>query len=304
MIPFLSTASVDDQTRWLDSLNNNAHGLTFEAGLTSRTRQSKVAVFTAPAAAQLHQFPKLHWAQCTWAGVDKALGLTDTPIARLIDPGLTDIMAEAVLAWSLYLHREMPHYRRAQRSQQWAPRDYCPPHRRRVGILGAGVLGMASAERLHQQGFQVRTFSARSDAQVPWTHHCGPLIQTDLAELDLVVSLLPDAPTTRGVIDRNFWHQCRPQLGFISFGRSAAVVDSDLRDALDQGWVGEAVLDVFDIEPLPADDWKYGHERVTVLPHISAQTPVDTAARVIAETLNRYFTRGDTPPLVDPAKGY
>ncbi|QGG80283.1 glyoxylate/hydroxypyruvate reductase A [Litorivicinus lipolyticus] len=304
MIPFLSTASDDEQAHWLEQLNNNTHGLTFAHPDQIDPSQPRVAVFTAPAASQLNQFPNLEWAQCTWAGVDQALSQTAVPIARLVDPGLTAIMAEAVLAWTLYLQRDMPHYQRAQRTRQWEPRPYRPPESISVAIFGAGQLGLAGAERLHQHGFDVTTLSASSAPIVPWTHITGTATPAQLARFDLIVNLIPASASTQRHYTTDFWSQCQPGLGFINFGRSAAVVDADLHQALNHGHIGHAVLDVFDHEPLDMADWKYGHEAVTVLPHISAQTPAPSAAKVIIETLRRYRLDGAVPAMVDRSRGY
>lgn len=304
MIPFLSTASDDEQAHWLDQLNNNTHGLTFAHPDKVNPSQPRVAVFSAPAASQLNQFPNLRWAQCTWAGVDQALSQTQLPIARLVDPGLTAVMAEAVLAWTLYLQRDMPHYQRAQRVRQWSPRPYRPPESIRVAIYGAGQLGLAGAERLHQHGFDVTTLSASSSPLVPWTHISGTASAAQLARFDLVINLMPAAPSTCNHFDAAFWGQCQPTLGFINFGRSAAVVDADLRRALVDGRIGHAVIDVFDQEPLDAADWKYAHDAITVLPHISAQTPARSAARVIIETLHRFALDATLPAMVERSRGY
>jgi glyoxylate/hydroxypyruvate reductase len=64
------------------------------------------------------------------------------------------------------------------------------------------------------------------------------------------------------------------------------------------------VLDVFDVEPLPVESTLWSHEKVTVLPHISAPTHQGSAAKVVAENIARYRATGVIPKTVDREIGY
>ena len=77
-----------------------------------------------------------------------------------------------------------------------------------------------------------------------------------------------------------------------------------LLDALDRGHIAQAVLDVFQTEPLPPEHPFWAHPRVVVTPHIASETRVESAATVVAENLRRVM-RGEAPlHLVDRTKGY
>src|SRR5690606_27820767 len=88
------------------------------------------------------------------------------PIVRLVDPELSRVMGEAVLAWVYYLFRDMPEYARLQRERDWRPLAYRRPGESTVGLLGLGAMGSAAAERLRQAGFRVAGWS-RSAREVP-----------------------------------------------------------------------------------------------------------------------------------------
>src|SRR5574343_1027781 len=84
----------------------------------------EVAVVANPRPEDLRRLPRLRWVHSVWAGVERLLaelGDTALPIVRLVDPQLADTMAEAVLAWTLYLHRDMPRYAQQQRERRWQP---------------------------------------------------------------------------------------------------------------------------------------------------------------------------------------
>ena len=74
--------------------------------------------------------------------------------------------------------------------------------------------------------------------------------------------------------------------------------------ALDSGQLAHAVLDVFHTEPLPADHAFWRHPRVTVLPHVAAQTDPDSAARVVARNVNALRQGQALEHLVRLDRGY
>jgi glyoxylate/hydroxypyruvate reductase A len=87
-------------------------------------------------------------------------------------------------------------------------------------------------------------------------------------------------------------------------GRGALIDDAALLAALDSGHLGHATLDVFRVEPLPRDHPFWGHPRVTVTPHIAAETRPASAARVIAENVRRGEAGEPFLYLVDRGAGY
>ena len=90
----------------------------------------------------------------------------------------------------------------------------------------------------------------------------------------------------------------------INPGRGALIDDDALLAALDAGAVGHATLDVFRQEPLPADHPYRHHPRVTVTPHIAADTRASTAAQVVAENLRRALAGEPLLHQVDRSRGY
>ena len=89
-----------------------------------------------------------------------------------------------------------------------------------------------------------------------------------------------------------------------TFARGPIINDTDLLAALDSGHIDHAVLDVFEVEPLPADQWHWQHPRVTVLPHCAAPTDLQTAAAIVAGAIRSYRESGIPPENVDLGRGY
>ena len=125
-----------------------------------------------------------------------------------------------------------------------------------------------------------------------------------LAGAEVLVNLLPLTPATRGLIDARLLARLPRGAALVNLARGAHVVESDLLEALASGQVGHAVLDVFAEEPLPPEHPFWAHERVTVLPHVAAQTDARSAAAVVAENVNAFRAGRAMRHLVDRARAY
>lgn len=268
----------------------------------------EIAIVANPDPAEVAELPNLKWIHSLWAGVERLvaeLGPKTPPIVRLIDPELARTMAEAVLAWTYYIHRDMPAYHRQQQNALWQPLPYVKPQDFTVGILGLGVMGMKAAERLKEAGFNVEAWS-RSPKRVPGidTFSGNDGLEALLAASDVVICLVPLTSETRGLIDARHLSLFKPGASIINFARGPVVVSADLIEALDAGKLSHAVLDVFDSEPLPQGSPFWAHPNVTVLPHISGPTDRGTAAAVVAANIRAYRESGKMPVTVDPVLGY
>ncbi|MFN0113376.1 MAG: 2-hydroxyacid dehydrogenase [Paracoccaceae bacterium] len=225
-----------------------------------------------------------------WAGVEKLVPnptLTQ-PLARMVIPGLTESMVEYVTAHVLRHHLGLDRFI-LNPGHLWAP-DPTPPNARdrRVTILGMGELGTACATALASLKFGVTGWS-RSPRSLPGVR-C--LSGTDrLAEAlscaEILVLLLPLTADTENLLNAARLSLLPPGAALINAGRGALVDDAALLGALDSGRLGHATLDVFRQEPLPPGHPFWSHPGVTVTPHIAAQTPVEEAARAIAENVRR-----------------
>jgi glyoxylate/hydroxypyruvate reductase A len=268
---------------------------------------ARVAVVANPDPAEVAALPNLVWVQSLWAGVEKLVGTFDRPlpIVRLVDREMARTMAEAVLAWTYYLQRDMPTYARQQRERTWQPHPYRKPSETTVGLLGLGALGLAAAERLVGAGFSVVGWSRTpKDAHGLDVAHGLDALPQMLGRCDILVCLIPLTPETRGLVNAARLAALRPGASLINFARGPIVVTADLIAALDRGHLGHAVLDVFDAEPLPAESPLWSHPAVTVLPHVSGPTDMDSAAATVAANLRAYRRSGQPPAGIDPARGY
>lgn len=274
----------------------------------AQASQVQVAIVANPDPAHLAKLPNLKWVHSLWAGVEKLMSALPDPnvrVARLIDNCLTDTMSEAVLAWTLYLHRDMPLYAAQQAKGIWHQWPVRTPSERTIGVLGLGELGSAAATRLAANGFEVLGWS-RSPKQIDGlTTFCGDDgLRHVLRNADIIVLLLPLTPDTRGLIGSQALSLMKKGSSLINFARGTIVETEALNAALDSGLLNHAVLDVFTVEPLPADNQLWTNPRVTILPHISAPTNKSSASAHVVGSITRWFAGGSAPIFVDVAQGY
>jgi glyoxylate/hydroxypyruvate reductase len=274
--------------RWLDLAAARAVADTVE-----------VAVVANPPPGSLQGLPALRLVQSLWAGVDRLLNdatlPADVPVARMVDPAMNAAMAETALWAVLSLHRGYFDYAERQRRSEWRPHAQRRADEVPVLVLGQGAMGGAVSERLRAVGYPVKGWRRSDGAAALWQA---------LPQAQVVINLLPLTAETRGLLDARFFAAMAPASNLVNLARGAHVVESDLLAALDRGHLARAVLDVFQVEPLPAGHPFWLHPCMTVLPHAAAATDPRSAARVVADNLQRLMRGEPLRHQVERARGY
>lgn len=241
-----------------------------------------------------------------WAGVERIVGnatLTQ-PLCRMVDPALTEGMVEWVVGHVLRHHLGMDRHI-VNPDHVWDPT--CPPlaRERPVAMLGMGELGTAAARALQVLNFPVAGWS-RTEKHIAGieTHHGEAGLERVLRGAAIVVTLLPKTPETENLLDARRLAMLPQGAVIVNPGRGAIIDDDALLAALDAGHIGHATLDVFRVEPLPQGHRYWTHPRVTVTPHIAADTRPPSSARVIAENVRRGEAGAPFLNLVDRTRGY
>jgi len=241
-----------------------------------------------------------------WAGVETIVSnetLTQ-PLVRMVDPGMTQSMAEWVTGHALRYHLGMDaHIINPERQWDWHSNPLTSE--RSVCILGLGELGCAVARMLLGLGFQVGGWS-RSPKSVEGvkSFHGTNGLQPALKTADILVLLLPDTADTENTLNAETLAVLPRGAFIINPGRGPLIDDDALLSALETGQVAHATLDVFRQEPLPRDHPYWAHPKVTVTPHIAAATRAVTASNEIAKSIQRSETGTPLLNLVDRKLGY
>ncbi|NYF23354.1 D-glycerate dehydrogenase [Sporosarcina sp. JAI121] len=140
-----------------------------------------------------------------------------------------------------------------------------------IGIIGMGRIGEAVARRA--KGFDMRVlYNNRNRKREAEAEHGFEFMELDrlLAEADFVVTLAPHTPETVGLISARELGLMKSTAVLINVSRGGIVDETDLYEALKDGTIWAAGLDVFETEPVPLDNPLLTLPNVTVLPHIGS----------------------------------
>lgn len=257
----------------------------------------------------LARFPRLRFVTSLGAGVEHILAdptlPAGLPVLRVVDPLLTEGMAQYCVYAVLRLHRRWDLYDRAQAERRWVRYEQVPTAERRIGILGLGALGSAAGRAIAGLGFPVTGWS-RTPRRVTGleTVHGPEALGPFLARTDILVCLLPHTPATAGLLDARRLALLPAGAAIVNAGRGSLIDEAALLAALESGRIGAAMLDVFATEPLPAGSPLWDHPAVTVTPHVASISEPRSIVAQILENLRR--ARAGEPLLnrVDPARRY
>jgi glyoxylate/hydroxypyruvate reductase len=240
----------------------------------------------------LHSFPNLKLASSFGAGVEHLLADAPLPpglrICRIVDEQLVASMRNHVLMAVLNIHKQFRRYQRQQQELQWAkPEPAEIPLR--IGILGLGQLGSAAARALAALGFQVWGYSRRP-RRIEGVR-CLDASTSSLADfaqqINLLICLLPHTASTNGILNLELFRRLPPESYLINAARGAHLNEEHLLQAMQEGYIREAWLDVFQQEPLPPSHPFWLYENIIITPHVASITNQDKAAEIAAENYRR-----------------
>ena len=227
------------------------------------------------------------------------------PIVKMVDEGLTSGMVEWCVAHTLRIHLGIDRHILGQ-DGTW--RKNIKPllaRDRKVGILGLGSLGKPTARALNVLGFEVHGWS-RSEKELSdiSCYYGDDGLQKILATSEILIILLPLTKETFHIINHKTLSYMPKSAALINAGRGGLINDKALLESLKAGHLAHATLDVFNEEPLPPNHPYWLHPKVTVTPHIAADTVVETSCRSIARNIQLIIQGGSPLGLVDKVRGY
>jgi len=311
IVPFISMLPKADIDEWLKVLKKKLPKeriVKFSSLKKSDYKKIDVAIVANPNPTEVKKLINLKWVQSVWAGVEKLVESfkgEKVKIIRLVDPEMNRTMAEAVLSWVLYLHRDMHFYRIQQNKRIWKENDYIKPSKKIVSFIGLGELGSASAVKLIKNGFNVCGWSRGKKNISKVKSFTGKLgLKKMLKQTDILVCLIPLTKQTKYLLNYKTLSYLKRGASIINFARGAIINVKDLVRHLNSGKIKHAVLDVFEQEPLPKASILWKHKNVTVLPHISAHTNMDTASDIFYKNIKMYRLKNRIPKSVDKVRGY
>ncbi|WHS61798.1 D-2-hydroxyacid dehydrogenase [Pseudomonas sp. G2-4] len=247
------------------------------------------------------------WLQSTWAGITPLLaeGLTrNYRLTRAVGI-FGQVMAEYVLTYMLGHEREVLARLVSQVERKWDNRQGQSLAGRKALIVGTGDIGQRVAQFLVPFGVQLYGIASEARELAPFIEVGGlEDLPRLVGEVDYVINLLPNTPNTHDVYDAALFKQFKPTGLFINVGRGVAVVDADLVQALKEGHLAGAVIDVCRQEPLPQRHPFWTAWGLLLTGHSSAPTSPTMMVQLFLENLRAYQTGEALRGEVDFNRGY
>ena len=257
----------------------------------------------------------LKWMCCSWAGVapfcQEGVLAPDCLLTNSAG-AYGDTIAEHTLMVLLMLLRQMPAYQEIIANRGWENRL---PIRSilgsRITVLGAGDLGATFAKRARALGAAHITGISRSGiAREPVFDEMLPISRLEevLPRTEILIMALPGTAETAGIMDARRIAMLPRDAVIVNVGRGNSLDQYAVRDALNEGRLAGAAIDVFVQEPIPQDDPLWGTKNLIITPHIAGNLTLrHTAlknADMFCEDLENYAAGRPLKRLVDRKLGY
>ncbi|MFC6233379.1 D-2-hydroxyacid dehydrogenase [Paenibacillus allorhizosphaerae] len=264
------------------------------------------------AEACLNSNSKLRWVQNWGAGVDRmplaemaAQGILLTNASGVHAFPISETILAMMLAFSRKLHLSIRH--QAQKTWQ-STGELHEIHGRTMGVIGVGAIGEETA-RLGK-AFGMRVLGVRRSGEPsPYVDRMFDKFGLDevLQQSDYVIVTLPLTPDTHYLFGSREFALMKASAYFINIGRGGTTNTEALLEALRNGRIAGAGLDVFEQEPLPESSPLWQMDNIIITPHNSGSTVYydDRAMEIFLTNLKAYFNDGQPSyNLVDFDKHY
>lgn len=253
------------------------------------------------------------WLQSTWAGVDSLTRLTNvvpkfqiTKFAGYFGKH----MAEYTLQHILNHERHFKHLMSLQKDAKWEKESYSyrTLDKLTLGIMGFGDIGkhVCKVAKFFNMRVHVlkKTKSTESIADKFFYVDEKEQFEQFLSTADYLLNTLPSTKHTKGLLSGEVLKNCKKGSVFINVGRGDVIDENSLLNALKNGWISAAVLDVFEEEPLPKTSQIWRAPNVTITPHVSAMSFADEVCEAFFDNLKLFLDKKPLKYTVNWERGY
>ena len=265
---------------------------------------------------QLPLAKNLRWLQSPAAGPFPGFyypALIDHPVVVCNPRGIyNDHIAQHIMMFVLALARGLPYYMDAQRDGIWnnnaRKSGYIDLTEATALIVGVGGIGHETARICAEFGMKVIGVDARWEYAVPFVEKHEPAeLDTLLPLADFVIVTTPHTPETEGMWCKNRFALMKKTANFINIGRGKTTKLVDLVEALEKGTIAGCGLDVFEVEPLPAESPLWQLPNVLITPHIAVKDAENITERqfdIFLENARRFVEGLPLQNVVDKSVWY
>ena len=250
----------------------------------------------------------IRWFQSMGAGVNDLLADQSIPnniiITRIVGQ-FGAYISEYVFTYLLYLLKDVNRMRQAAVDRQWDNFMTDTLEDKIIGIAGLGSIGSEIIRK--SRAFDMKVYGlSYSGKNAHWVdRHFHPNEwKVFVKDLDYLVLTLPLTNDTYHIITRDILLSLKPKACLVNVGRGALINEDDLISVMESGHLSSAVLDVFEIEPLPKEHAFYRLPNVYVTSHLSGPSTAEGVGKFFSENIKRFINGQPLLGLVDRALGY
>ena len=255
----------------------------------------------------LPNLPRLKWAQAIYAGVEPLVGPGQRQDYVLTNARgvFGELMSEYVFGYLLFHEKKILERIRSQQSMRWERPESGVLRDKTMGLLGVGSIGAHLAGTAKHFGMTVRGYTRGSESSrhVDRYYHGSDLLEFAKG-LDYLVSVLPRTEGTNKLVDADLLNALPAHAVLINVGRGNAVDESALIQALTEGKLAAAVLDVFEKEPLPEGHPFWTTPNLYMTFHTSAISYPEDITKLFVENYQLYIEGKPLKYVVDFERGY
>ncbi len=162
---------------------------------------------------------------------------------------------------------------------------------------------MDVAKKLHSLNFNFFGYSKDKKA-TPFKSFSGNSLSSFLNIINVLICTVPLTPQTKKLLNKNFFQKLKNQTYLINVSRGEVQVEKDIIEAINNGKLSGAFLDVFEKEPLPKDSPIWSHPKIKITPHIASLSYSDEGVRQVMENFERLNKNETLLNLADRKKMY
>ncbi len=261
----------------------------------------------------LKQAPSLEWIHAMYAGLDRSLfpELVASAIPLTNGSGVfSQSLGEFVMLGILYFAKDAIRMNKAKGEHRWDVYDKVEIRKQTVGIVGHGDIGRAVASRAKSMGMRVlaqrRNPSPRAGDEHVDRVYGGDGLHAMLPECDYVAVTAPLTPETAGMIGARAFELMKPSAVILNVGRGPVIDESAMIEALATKRIRGAALDVFDVEPLPAESPFWSLDNVLISAHSADHVEgwVEDAVLFFVDQFSRWRNGEQLKNVVNKHAGY
>ncbi len=256
----------------------------------------------------LKKLPNLKIIFSLGAGVDHILKLNDyngTPIVRIKDPLMGELMYYYVLSQVLNFQIGFNEYKIAQNKKIWR-KAILPPFSKdlTIGILGLGYLGSIVGKSLSKNNYKIIGYKKTKVKNDKFKMYYNNQLSIFIKSSDIIINILPNTKNTTNFINSKFLSLMKKKSLLISIGRGSTVNEEDLLKYLKRNKSFYASIDVFQNEPLSKKNLFWSLSNINITPHVASITLINSGIDLMFKRYSRYKKTKKIKSDVNLHKGY